>query len=190
MGTRDAACAKQTSVAKLQEGDSPKRPERSLALAAGQSAAQRCPRQTRSPQLTACRLPGPQLSFHLARSPGLREGARATAKGSQSPFSDPSNSQLPLRLTEPVRDQNTEGAGVRGGGPRGKVTLRASPGSRRGADGDPKGPNSPNCAGSAHGTHWACAGFGLCAAWGLPAQLLKALASRVGGETKDKGEAE
>lgn len=28
------------------------------------------------------------------------------------------------------------------------------------------------------------------AAWGLPAQLLKALASRVGGETKDKGEAE
>ena len=47
-----------------------------------------------------------------------------TANDSQSSLSNPSNSQSPLQLTKPVRDQNTEGAGVSGSGPRGKVALR------------------------------------------------------------------
>ena len=39
--------------------------------------------------------------------------------------------------------------------------------SRRGAGEDPEAPNSPNCAGSALGTHWACAGLQLRPEWHL-----------------------
>lgn len=84
-----------------------------------------------------------------------------TANDSQSSLSSPSNSQSPLLLTEPVRDQNTEGAGVSGSRPRGKVAVWTPRVCRLSAGRFPLGPNFPDCAGSAHGTHWACAELGL-----------------------------
>lgn len=70
----------------------------------------------------------------------------------------------------------------------GKVALLAPRGSRRGADWDPKAPNSLNCAGSALGTHWACAGLELSAEWGL-SFLARLTALAVGERREEEREA-
>lgn len=66
--------------------------------------------------------------------------------------------------------------------------MLAPRGCRRGAGFDPKAPNSSDCAGSALGTHWACAGLERYAEWGLSfLEWLTALAA--GGRREEEQEA-